>query len=184
MRSRDFYWVLALIASVGFLAFLGFQLWQKLNFQEESNLLALSPAPSPVTSSSSLEEIKEEELFLASYPEQELSNFRNLFRPVAPVAEEQLVISTEGYEEEATFLPPQEVVLSPAVVEEEPLPPIRLQGVVVSGARQAVIVEVGGKIQILTNEKNSSSKIKLIKTEGEEVVLSYEGREIRLTLEE
>ncbi len=52
-----------------------------------------------------------------------------------------------------------------------------------SDSRQAVIVEVGGKIQILTNEKTSSSNIKLIKVEDREVVLNYEGRDITLTLE-
>ena len=81
------------------------------------------------------------------------------------------------------YVPPQEFVPPQEEVEEESLPPVHLQGVVVSGSRQAVVVEVGGKIQILTNEKNLSSSIKLVKVEGKEVVLNYEGREITLTFE-
>ena len=187
MRSRDFYWVLVLIVSLGFLAFLYFNFWKTLNSLEESSLLALSPVSSPIASSSNLEEIKEEELFLASYPEEKLADFRDLFRPAIPIAEEikeeVVAVFPEEYGEEVVYVPPQEFVPPQEEVEEESLPPVHLQGVVVSGSRQAVVVEVGGKIQILTNEKNLSSSIKLVKVEGKEVVLNYEGREITLTFD-
>ncbi len=187
MRSRDFYWVLVLVASLGFLAFLGFSFWKTLNSQGgDSGFLALSPVSSPVASSSDLEEIKEEELFLASYPEEKLADFRDLFRPVIPIAEEiegVVAVLPEEYGEEVVYVSSQEFVPPQEEVEEESLPPVHLQGVVVSDSRQAVIVEVGGKIQILTNEKNLSSDIKLVKVEGNEVVLNYEGREITLTFE-
>jgi len=189
VRSRDFYWMLGLIASLGFLAFLSFNFWNTLNSQEANSLPALSPLASPVLSSSSLNEIKEEELFLASYPEEKLADFRDLFHSAIPATQEieegQVVVFPEESREEVVFLPPQEYTPPQEETKEEPLPPpIHLQGVVVSDSRQAVIVEVGGKIQILTNEKNLSSNIKLVKVEGKEVVLSYEGREITLTFEE
>ena len=189
MRSRDFYWMLSLIASLGFLTFLSFNFWDTLNSQEENSLPALSPLASPVLSSSGLDDIKEEELFLVSYPEEKLTDFRDLFHAAIPATQEieegQVVVFPEESREEVVFLPPPEYVPPQEETKEEPLPPsIHLQGVVVSDSRQAVIVEVGGKIQILTNEKNLSSNINLIEVEGEEVVLNYEGREIILTFEE
>ncbi|MDI3543520.1 MAG: hypothetical protein PWP57_1125 [Candidatus Atribacteria bacterium] len=188
MRSRDFYWMLALIASLGFLVFLSFNFWNTLNSEEENSLPVLSPLASPVASSSSLDDIKEEELFLVSYPEEKLADFRDLFHSAIPIAqeieEEQVAAFPEELREEVVFLPPESTPPQEQVeVKEELPPPVHLQGVVVSGSRQAVIVEVGGKIQILTNEKNLSSNIKLVKVEGKEVVLNYEGREITLTFE-
>ncbi|HPZ81743.1 MAG TPA: hypothetical protein PK844_03385 [Candidatus Atribacteria bacterium] len=187
MRSQDFYWTLLLVASLVFLAFLSFNFGKVLSFQEESSSLALPVSPSS-TSSPGLEEIEEQGLFLVSYPEGDLVSFRDLFHPAIPIAEEieegMVAVLPEEYGEEVVYVPPQEFV-SPQEeeVEEEYLPPVHLQGVVVSDSRQAVIVEVGGKIQILTNEKNLSSNIKLVKVEGKEVVLNYEGREITLTFE-
>jgi len=147
----------------------------------------LSPVSSSFALSSNLEEAKEEELFLTTYSEEELVDFRDLFRSMIPIVEEikeeVVVVLPEEYGEEAVYAPPQEFVLPQEEVKDKFLPPVHLQGIVVSDSRQAVIVEVGGKIQILTNEKTSSSNIKLIKVEDREVVLNYEGREITLTLE-
>ena len=186
MRSRDFYWMLILIASLGFLSFLGFNFWKTLNSREENALFALTPVSSPVISSSSLEEVKEEELFLVSYPEEELTDFRDLFHSAVPatqeVEKEVVAVLPEKSGEEVVYLPSQEIAPPQEEAEEEP-PPLHLQGVVVSGSRQAVIVEVEGKIQVLTNEKNLSSDVKLVKVEDKEVILNYEGREITLTLE-
>ncbi|HQE25167.1 MAG TPA: hypothetical protein PKZ70_04005 [Candidatus Atribacteria bacterium] len=186
MRSRDFYCTLLLVVSLGFLAFLSFNFGKALSFQEESSSLALPVSPSS-TSSPGLEEIEEQGLFLVSYPEGDLVSFRDLFHPAIPIAEEieegMVAVFPEEYGEEVVYVPPQEFVSPQEEVEEESLPPVHLQGVVVSDSRQAVIVEVGGKIQILTNEKNLSSNIKLVKVEGKEVVLNYEGREITLTFE-
>lgn len=186
MRSRDFYWMLVLVASLGFLAFLGFNFWKTLSSGEESDLFALTPVSSPVASFPSLEEIKEEELFLASYPEGELANFRNLFQSAIAVPweveKETVAVLPEESEKEVVYIPSQEVTPAQEEVEEE-IPPLHLQGVVVSGPRQAVIVEVEGKIQILTNEKNLSSDIKLVKVKDKEVVINYEGREVTLTFE-
>jgi len=187
VRSRDFYWMLILIASLGFLSFLGFNFWKTLNSREENALFALTPVSSPVISSSSLEEVKEEELFLVSYPEEELTDFRDLFHSAVPatqeVEKEVVAVLPEKSGEEVVYLPSQEIASPQEEAEEESLPPVHLQGVVVSGSRQAVIVEVEGKIQILTNEKNLSSDVKLVKVEDKEVILNYEGREITLTLE-
>ena len=186
MRSQDFYWTLLLVASLVFLAFLSFNFGKVLSFQEESSSLALPVSPSS-TSSPGLEEIEEQGLFLVSYPEGDLVSFRDLFHLAIPIAEEieegMVAVFPEEYGEEVVYVPPQEFVSPQEEVEEESLPPVHLQGVVVSDSRQAVIVEVGGKIQILTNEKNLSSNIKLVKVEGKEVVLNYEGREITLTFE-
>jgi type II secretory pathway component PulC len=142
-----------------------------------------------VSSFSSLDDIKEEELFLVSYPEEKLADFRDLFRSAIPIAqeieEEQVVAFPEELREEVVFLPLPEYAPSPEETKEDPPPPpIHLQGVVVSDSRQAVIVKVGEKIQILTNEKDLSSDINFIEVEGKEVVLNYEGREITLAFEE
>ena len=186
MRSRDFYWMLILIASLGFLAFLGFNFWKTLNSREESSLFALTPVSSPVISPASLEEVKEEELFLVSYPEEELTGFRDLFHSAVPatqeVGKEVVAVLPEKSGEEVVYLPSQEIAPPQEEAEEEP-PPLHLQGVVVSGSRQAVIVEVEGKIQVLTNEKNLSSDVKLVKVEDKEVILNHEGREITLTFD-
>lgn len=177
----------ALTVSLGFLIFLNFRFWKILNSQQRSSLPVLSPVSSSFALSSNLEEAKEEELFLTTYSEEELVDFRDLFRSMIPIVEEikeeVVVVLPEEYGEEAVYASPQEFVSPQEEVKDKFLPPVHLQGIVVSDSRQAVIVEVGGKIQILTNEKTSSSNIKLIKVEDGEVVLNYEGREITLTFE-
>ena len=63
---------------------------------------------------------------------------------------------------------------------EEPLPDIAMKGVVLSDNKQAIILNVDGKIEILTSQKPLQSGIELVKVSKEEAVLAYKGREIVL----
>ena len=55
-----------------------------------------------------------------------------------------------------------------------------MKGVVLSDNKQAIILNVDGKIEILTSQKPLQSGIELIKVSKEEAVLAYKGREIIL----
>ena len=95
----------ALTVSLGFLIFLNFRFWKILNSQQRSSLPVLSPVSSSFALSSTLEEAKEEELFLTTYSEEELVDVRDLFRSMIPsveeIKEEVVVVLPEGYGEEA-----------------------------------------------------------------------------------
>ena len=149
----------ALTVSLGFLIFLNFRFWKILNSQQRSSLPVLSPVSSSFALSSNLEEAKEEELFLTTYSEEELVDFRDLFRSMIPIVEEikeeVVVVLPEEYGEEAVYAPPQEFVSPQEEVKISFLPVhCRIWCLIPAG----VIVERGVKFRFLTNE--TSHRIK------------------------
>jgi type II secretory pathway component PulC len=80
-------------------------------------------------------------------------------------------------ESKAQYTPTKTVA---AEKKEESLPDITMKGVVLSDNKQAIILDVNGKIQILTSQKPLPSGIKLVRVSKEEAILAYKGREITL----
>jgi hypothetical protein len=135
--------------------------------------------------------IDNNEIFLVAYQNESISGMRNIFRPCMVLAEAQSDISDStippaiGGSEEVVAVQESKAQYTPtktvaAEKKEESLPDITMKGVVLSDNKQAIILDVEGKIQILTSQKPLPSGIELVRVSKEEAILAYKGREITL----
>ncbi|MGQ9473717.1 MAG: hypothetical protein ACUVQZ_05080 [Candidatus Caldatribacteriaceae bacterium] len=175
MKERGQYLLFALAAAIGVLTFFSYDFMGKLLFRQSSAPL-FSPLPLRSEVNFSSEE-EQQNFFLPSYPEEDLRSFRDIFfAPLLIVPQEGFIATTEG-----TVSASREIALeSPP---EEKLPQIVVKGVVTSPQGRAVIVEKEGKVFILTSQKPLQEEMKLVRIEGKQVVLEYQGREFSFLLE-
>ena len=116
--------------------------------------------------------------FLVAYQNESISGMRNIFRPRVVLAEAKSEVEDASVPlaiggEEVLIAEKDQTGYSPSKdtkktePEEEPLPNISMKGVVLSDNKQAVILDVGGKLQILTSQQPLTSGIKLVKVSKE-----------------
>ncbi len=184
MKERENSLIIALVGVIGFLAFLSYEVGGRLATPSPSPQYPFSPGTkNQVVSTLPSPEEPPANFFLPWYEEEELSAFRDIFA-ASPLpgngGEYETVIEGEqetGEEIEAELS--QEGV---SEVEEEPLPSITIRGMVTSGGEQAFIVEVEGRIFILTSKKPLQDKLRLVKVGEGQMILEYEGREFVFSL--
>ncbi|MCX7667933.1 MAG: hypothetical protein N2Z84_03275 [Atribacterota bacterium] len=182
MKEKESYAILLLGIGISAMVFLSYNLMGKV-LQGSSSEPVFSPIVAvPRSSSSPTQSESVQNFFLPAYSDQQLRSFRNIFLAEGGVSpEEELIVAVEepgsSGEEETP-----EIQLEP--LPEEESPQIAVKGMVASPQGRAVIVEVDGKIYILTSQKPLQDKVKLVKVDGKQVILEYQGRELTFSLAE
>ncbi len=185
MKNLEKYLLLGLIGLLGFIIYLGMNVYDRsLAPATDIEQLPTVTRPESTGLQYETEKIDNRDIFLVAYQNDHISQMRNLFKSRVvlaqaqnnPKAEEEKVITVEK--------PNITAAISTQKAEnekkEEPFPTITMKGVVLSDNRQALILDVDGKIQILTSQKPLPSGIQLVRVSKEEAVLAYKGREITL----
>lgn len=183
MKEKESYFVLFLAIGIGILAFLSYDPVIRITERKESSESFFAPLPprSRVEIPLSSEENKER-LFLPSYADEELRSFRDIFTASMSFPQEvEMVAAVEELDGFSGADISAEGIQGEAPLSQEP-PPIILKGMVTSLQGKAVIVDVDGRIVILTSQKPLQEGVKLVKVEGKEVTLEYQGREIVFSL--
>ena len=185
MKSLEKYLQLGLLAIFGFLVFLGMGVYDS-TFTTGTEIEPLPSISRHETTGLQYEteKIEDKDIFLVAYQNDSISQMRNLFKSRVVIAHAQSNPKA-GEEKVITVEKPNiTAAISTQKAEnekkEEPLPTITMKGVVISDNKQALILDVDGKIQILTSQKPLPSGIQLVKVSKEEAVLAYKGREITL----
>ena len=179
MREKENYFILLLAIGISALAFLSYDVMLRITEQKPAEPL-FSPLPPRSTANlSSPRNEREESFFLPPYKDEELQSFRDIFfasTGVSPQQEEVTVALEEEGESPNAEIPQEEIR------PQEELPQIALKGMVTSAQGVAIVVEVNGKISILTSQKPLQEGIKLVKVEGKQVILEHQGREFTFSL--
>ena len=192
MKSIEKYLQYGFIAILAFCIYLGMNIYDR-TFTPGTDIQPIPAFIRPKVNGLQYEppKIDKSEIFLVTYKDESISGMRNIFQPRFVLAEAQGGIDdviipfaigggdeiVEVQESKAQNPPAKNVV---AEKKEEPLPDITMKGVVLSDNKQAIILNVDGKIEILTSQKPLQSGIELIKVSKEEAILAYKGREIIL----
>ena len=185
MKERENYFVLFLAIGIGILAFLSYDIVARMT---ESKGKYSKPVFSPLVArprmTPSAPQIEpEQNFFLTAYTEKELQSFRNIFSASIEVpAEEELLVTAEQPGSTVEAGTPEETGETGETPPQEEIPQVTVKGMVTSPQGRAVIVEIDGKILILTSQKPLQGGVKLIKVEGKQVILEYQGRELTFSL--
>lgn len=182
MKEKENYAILLLAIGIGVMAFLSYDVMGKILQKPPSEHIfsptVVTPKPSPSLSQNE----PAENFFLPAYSNQELRSFRNIFLVEGGIpSEEELIVAVEEPEPSMEEETP-EIQLEP--LPEEEFPPVTVKGIVTSPQGKAVIVDIDGKIYILTSQKPLQDGVKLIKVEERQVTLEYQGRELTFSLAE
>lgn len=179
MREKENYFILLLVVGISALAFLSYDVMVRIAEQKPAEPLFSPLAPRSTASLPLPQNEKEEDFFLPPYKDEELHSFRDVFFASTGVPSQQgevVVAMEEGGESPNAEIPQEEIQ------PQEELPQITLKGMVTSAQGVAIVVDVDGKISILTSQKPLQEGIKLVKVEGKQVVLEYQGREFTFSL--
>ncbi len=192
MKTVEKYLQLGLAVILGFCFYLGASIYDR-TFALGNDIEQIPAFTKPETNELKYEQpkIDNNEIFLVAYKNESISMMRNIFRPHVVLAEAKNEIENASIPlamggEEVIIAENNQTGYSPSKntkktePEEEPLPKISMKGVVLSDNKQAVILDLDGKIQILTSQQPLTSGIKLVKVSKEETIVEYQGREIKL----
>ena len=192
MKTVEKYLQLGLAVILGFCFYLGASIYDR-TFALGNDIEQIPAFTKPETNELKYEQpkIDNNEIFLVAYKNESISMMRNIFRPHVVLAEAKNEIENASIPlamggEEVIIAENNQTGYSPSKntkktePEEEPLPKISMKGVVLSDNKQAVILDLDGKIQILTSQQPLTSGIKLVKVSKEEAIVAYKGREITL----
>ncbi|NLJ39371.1 MAG: hypothetical protein GX432_11495 [Candidatus Atribacteria bacterium] len=192
MKTIEKYLQIGFVAILAFCIYLGLNVYDR-TFAPGTDIEPIPAFTRPESNGLQFEppKIDNNEIFLVAYQNESISGMRNIFRPRLVLAEARsgkddssIPLAIGGGDEivtvrESTTQNPQPKNVV-AEKKEEPLPDIVMKGVVLSDNKQAIILSVDGKIEILTSQKPLQSGFELVKVSKEEAVLAYKGREITL----
>ena len=194
MKNLEKYLQLGFLAIMGFLIYLGMGVYDR----SVAPGTDVEPIPSFTrTESTGLQfepqKIDNKGIFLIDYENESISQTRNIFKSRIILAEAgenaKDLTDTSGAkskEEKVVTVSKPEPPVAPSsekekkAEQEEPLPTVAMKGVVFSENRQALILDVDGKIQILTSDKPLPSGFSLVRITKNQAILAYKGREIKL----
>lgn len=192
MKTIEKYLQFGFVAILAFCIYLGMNVYDR-TFAPGTDIQPIPAFTRPETNGLKFEpaKIDNNEIFLVAYQNESITGMRNIFRPRLVLAEAQnniddsTISATVGSGEEVVEVQESKAQYAPSTnivteKKEESLPDITMKGVVLSDNKQAIILDVDGKIQILTSQKPLPSGIELVKVSKEEAVLAYKGREITL----
>jgi hypothetical protein len=192
MKTIEKYLQFGFIAILAFCIYLGMNVYDR-TFAPGTDIQPIPAFARPEATGLQYEppKIDNNEIFLVAYLNESILGMRNIFRPRMVLAEAQSDISDSiippaiGGSEEVVAVQESKAQYTPtktvaAEKKEESLPDITMKGVVLSDNKQAIILDVDGKIQILTSQKPLPSGIELVRVSKEEAILAYKGREITL----
>ena len=182
MRGKESYAVLLLAVGFGVMVFLSYD-FMGMGLRNPSSAPVLPPIiVVPKSNLSPPQNEPVQNFFLPAYSDQELRSFRDIFLAKRGISSaEEFIIAVEEPDSSTEKKIPE--------VELEPLPEeqsvqVTVKGMVVSPQGKAIIVEIDGNIRILTSQKPLQEGVKLVKVEGKQVTLEYQGREFVFSLAE
>jgi len=189
MKNLEKYLLLGLVGLLGFIIYLGMNVYDRsLVPGTDIEQLPTVTRPESTGLQYETEKIENRDIFLVAYQNDSISRIRNLFKSrIFQVQKEKNAqggtsIAQPTEEKVITVEKPKTSVIpqSKEAEKEEPLPNVTMKGIVLSENKQALILDIEGKIQILTSDKPLPSGFSLVRITKNEAILSYKGREITL----